>query len=717
MTILFLDDWKHTPGAIIDTETTNKSFIRLAALYRDMGIKNHSFLLALHDRTLQGVDPLDPNLSIEQMYAIGLECKSNFWYYIREIARVPGSGLESQHVKANRGNIALYWLFLNHVTTVLIQPRQTGKSFSVDQMAAYVLNISNTDTYMAMMTKDDILRSRALNRLKGIMDELPYYLKQKTKVDIANTEEISIKRLGNTYKGMLSNKSEKSAHKAARGLTSHIFHIDELAFIDNIDIVIPAAIPSVTAARAIAESKNEPYGIIYTTTAGKKDDKDGKYAYELVHSSATWSEHFMDSENPKELEAVIRNNSTTREFRVNCTFNHRQLGYTDEWLREQMELSRSTGEAADMDYFNIWSSGSQSSPFSSEQADLIRASQIVEPYVQIVKPYNYIVRWYIPLNQIEQRLNTSHYVLSLDTSDAIGNDDLAMVLQDITTGEVIAASNVNETNLLVYTEWLSTWLIKYDNITFIPERKSSGPTMIDILTVLLIQNDINPFKRIFNMIVQEKDTYPERFEDIDKRYSYDPVGIVNKYKKHFGWATSSGGITSRSELYSTTLLNSIKTTHNTIRDTQLIDQMLSLVIKNNRVDHVTGKHDDLVIAFLLGHWLITQGRGLYYYGMNVKDIMKNNVVLIKEHTSGSSYDYGRQQYIQKQIEDLLMQISEEKEDSIVFKLELRLRKALSELDSKDATYAVDQLLQNIKDSKKLRRRLKDNNSYNGYRRY
>lgn len=41
MTILFLDDWKNKyPGAIVDTETPNKSFIRMAALYRDMGVRN-----------------------------------------------------------------------------------------------------------------------------------------------------------------------------------------------------------------------------------------------------------------------------------------------------------------------------------------------------------------------------------------------------------------------------------------------------------------------------------------------------------------------------------------------------------------------------------------------------------------------------------------------------------------------------------------------------
>ena len=40
--ILYLDDWKNYPHAIVDNKTKNKSFIHLAQVYRAMGVKNHA---------------------------------------------------------------------------------------------------------------------------------------------------------------------------------------------------------------------------------------------------------------------------------------------------------------------------------------------------------------------------------------------------------------------------------------------------------------------------------------------------------------------------------------------------------------------------------------------------------------------------------------------------------------------------------------------------
>ena len=99
-----------------------------------MGVHNHAFLLALHDRTLVGVDPFDyENLSHEKIVRIATECRVNPWYFFREVVRVPaGSGDEACMLEANRGNIALFWYFFNHVTTFLIQIRQTGKSLNSD---------------------------------------------------------------------------------------------------------------------------------------------------------------------------------------------------------------------------------------------------------------------------------------------------------------------------------------------------------------------------------------------------------------------------------------------------------------------------------------------------------------------------------------------------------------------------------------------------------
>ena len=88
--ILFLEDWQKYPTAIIDYETKNKSFVRQAAVYRLMGVQNHAFLLALINPRLQGVDPHDPNLTLEQQMEVAIECRINPWYFFREVARAPG---------------------------------------------------------------------------------------------------------------------------------------------------------------------------------------------------------------------------------------------------------------------------------------------------------------------------------------------------------------------------------------------------------------------------------------------------------------------------------------------------------------------------------------------------------------------------------------------------------------------------------------------------
>ncbi|MBW6072783.1 hypothetical protein KZ856_38085, partial [Pseudomonas aeruginosa] len=108
--ILFRDDWEKFPTAIADTKTSNKTFLKLAALYRDeLKIANWKFILALRQPDLQGVDPYDPDLDDATKMKIALECKYNPWYYFREVARVPAtSGNVPNPFRANRGNIALF---------------------------------------------------------------------------------------------------------------------------------------------------------------------------------------------------------------------------------------------------------------------------------------------------------------------------------------------------------------------------------------------------------------------------------------------------------------------------------------------------------------------------------------------------------------------------------------------------------------------------------
>ena len=243
--ILFKDDWKKYPTAIPDLSTSNKTWLRLAGVYKSMGIKNHGFLLALHNPDLQGIDPLDPNLTQEQMVAIVVECKENPWYFFREVLRVPTPGAsENIRIRANRFNIAAWWCFFNHITQLAICSRQTGKSLALTSLDVYILAVAGMSTEVHLLTKDDDLRMKTVAMVKEMLEELPWYMNVKSRKDTYNTEKITIERLGNVYHTSVAQASPKAANNIGRGLTVAIHKIDEFAFIKNIDITLPSLLAS-----------------------------------------------------------------------------------------------------------------------------------------------------------------------------------------------------------------------------------------------------------------------------------------------------------------------------------------------------------------------------------------------------------------------------------------------------------------------------------------
>lgn len=726
--VLYLQDWFRYPGAKPNYDTKNESYLKLAGTYYAMGVKNYAFMLALHDQSLKDVDPFSPFLTELEMVKIGIECKINPWYYFREIAKVPArSGSDAVPLLANRGNIALYWCFFNHVMTYLVQIRQTGKSISTDVLDSYLLNIRCRGTTINLLTKDDALRSENIQRLKDIIDEMPFYLKQRSKKDLDNTELINISSLGNWYKAHLPQKAKKFALNTGRGMSSPIFRVDEGPFQANIEISLPAALAAGVAMRNKARANNEPYGTTLTTTAGKKDDPDGRYFYQQICAAAEWTEKFFDAKDAAELEVMVRAVSRglkekmrvgdeviRGEFAVNITMNHRQLGYDDAWLLTALEETKSVGDAADRDFFNRWTSGSLSSPLTIQQMETIRGSQKEPMYVEDCKIGSFRVpcRWYIPRDSIEMYMAKNSSILSADTSDGGGGDDISLSLTDVKTGMLIASFNVNRINLLAFSEWVcERWIIQSPNVTLIPERKSSAIALIDHLLLILPDRGIDPFKRIFNRIVNEPDENKTAFEEIKLPLSRRPHDIYVRYKKAFGWATSGGGLTSRSDLYSTTLMSAARNCGHMVNDKTTIDQILSLETRNGRVDHAPGEHDDAVIGWLLGHWMLTKAKNLLHYGIQVTDILsrnrggsENGGVLTKEQRDQILY--------RDKIKDLLGKLEQEQNEIISMKIENELRFYNSKLIiEENEVLSLDELIAKTKETKKQNIISKNRNIY------
>lgn len=711
MTVLFMKDWEEQ-GALPDWTTKNRSFVDLALLYRKMGVKNYAFILALHDQGLKDIDPFDPEISKEDATRVAVECKLNFWYFVREIARDPGGSIEFPiRLVANRGIISAYWLYFSHILVILIMIRQTGKSFGIDWLNEWLLNIAMSKGEISYLTLNEKLRGRLIERLKGMELTLPSYLKQRSSMDAGNTEVLRVSSMGNTLKAYLPNKSPKIADTIGRGMTAQNVIVDEFSYGSNNMITIPVMLTATLAARELAELKNEPYGTIFMTTSGKRNTKEGKYAYRFVQSAAIFNEAFFDAKNLDELKKMILKAGDNENLRVNCTFNHRQLGKTDDWLRDRIRLAAQEDETQiEADFFNEWPSGTQSMPFSIEDAARIRDSEVVDYYTRIEEIEPYATRWYCSEAELEQRLNNEVHVLGADPSEAVGQDSIGLVLRSITTGKVVMAADISESNLNAFARWLGHFLFRFRKIVVVIERRSTGASILDYLLEYLPGVGIDPFHVLYNQVVQFRDEFPDRFNEI-KNALHSRENLYLKYKKLFGWATSAVGTTSRSALYSRTLSNAVKMTGSLVHDRKLILQILGLEIRNGRVDHSEGEHDDLVIAWLLSYWLLASGKNLEYYGIDSAKILNDNPVYQQRLTQTSAYEQSIALETKQKIEELTARIKNEDDEYAVRRLEFELEFMISRLsDEEKKTFVTDDLIKNLREERQ-RRTMTTSSSY------
>lgn len=717
--ILFRSDWKKYPTAIVDYNTSNESFLHLVYLYKKMGVENCEFPLALYQPELSGVDPYDENLSREMKLKISMEATYNPWYFFREVCRIPAnSGTVPIQFKANRGNIALYWCFFNHIDFGLLQPRQTGKSVSTDCLMNGLINLWARSTTINLITKDIALRNNNVERLKEMRDLLPDYIYYPNRMDADNSELITNLKWGNRYKTSVGRNDRIAADKLGRGMTVPILHFDELAYINLIGASLPVALSSGSAARDEADDAGQPWGNIYTTTAGNINSRDGGYAYEFLTGGLPWSENLFDVSDQKRLAKIVDKGSSGDKPLIYAAFNHRQLGKSDKWLLRKLKETASKGELADRDYMNIWTTGTEGSPLTEEDKKAIQSSLGEPAYVELTEE-GYALKWYIPQHEIAERMANGKFIMGIDPSEALGknNDATGMVILDARTHDVICTGRYNETNLTTLTMFFTGLMERYENILLIPERKSSGSSMIDMMLIGMPRRGMDPFRRIYNRIVDDPDGMRTEYQEIQKPLSSRPAYFYDRYKRYFGYNTAGSGRNSRDALYSGALNSGVRIGGRRVYDQTLGNEMLSLTLRNNRIDHQRGNHDDMVISWLLAHWFCTQGRNLIFYGVDALSVFVDAETHTEEMTRGELYQRCRKQQQQKEFHKLVEELQEAEDPFVVSKLEMRLRKLSQTVDHEETGgVGIDAMIQQAREERGRKVKLQRYNSRVGMNR-
>jgi len=611
--IFFKKDWVSADGhlqAYWDLNTRNKHFLRMVGVLDRLSIQNKFFHLSVYDKDLIGRDPHNLNdSSLELRARVATEASRNVWYFIRECVRVKAQGsVLPIHFELNRGNLAMIWCFLNNFNYFSVQPRQTGKTVCAITLDAYLLYSHGRNMTIAMFTKDNDLRRENVERLKSIRDGLPDYMIHRQALDTDNKEGIRYKKLGNDYLTFVAQSSDEDAGNVGRGLSFASTHIDEGAYLKKIWISYTTFMSSAREGSARAKAAGMPHGHLITTTAGRTDDPSGQFMFELMTDAWPFREKIYDCVDRDAAAAMIRAGS--KNGWVNGTFSHYMLGKDDEWLREAIISTRSTDEARDRDYLNMWKAGVDDGVFGPDVMRKLNLGKRSPSYVEIVRD-NFVLNWYVPEAIVNSPAFLSRpLIFGSDTSDAVGsnNDFITVVGIDPLDMRVVVTFRCNEANLTTVAALFADLLLRFNRSILIPEMKGSARGIVDSIILILQANGQNPFRRVFSRLVQERET--DQYRDID----LDDRNLINDRNKVKLMGFNTDAVT-RDILYRTTLKRAIGQNISIIYDEVLISEISGLKVKNGRVDHKSGKHDDMVIAYLLACWFIYYGKNHREYGL------------------------------------------------------------------------------------------------------
>jgi len=547
---------------MIDYETGNLSFIKMAHLYKEMGIRNYDFILELNDPSLSGIDPRDEeNLTRDQKIRIYLECTKNVWYYLREVVRIPtGGGLVPFTV--HRGNIAMIWAALKNISTFAVWPRQSFKTTSVCGLYSWMTYFGSRHNKISLVAYSLDIAIKNLAGVKEFRDNLPSYLHlHDEKTDIDNMKEVYVRGLDNKIVTRGGTMNPDSAKKAGRGLSTPIQWYDEISFIRFISDMYDSMVFAYSTVAKIAEENQSFHHRIMTTSAGFLDSEEGKWSYRFLQGACDFTENMYDMDD-ETLKSIIKSSSVTGFLDI--SFMYYDLGKDDNYIDEQKRLVANSDDPETTlarEVLNQWKSASSDHPLGTKRLEMLM-NQIKDPSEQILINDTYLMKIYVDLNEFD--INKP-LIGGLDLGGNLKEDFSVLAIMDPTDFNVVATLRSNSQSSTLFSVAIVTIMRElFPNLILVPERNFNAAIIDNICTLL-------PDSR--------RRVYHEKDDD-------DRPGIFNTKKV-------------REVLYNDVLRVAVDNYAHLMNDKHIITEINGLTrTRTGRIDHKQGEHDDTLIAYL-----------------------------------------------------------------------------------------------------------------------
>ena len=432
--------------------TTNTSFVEMSNYLKAIGIKNNRFMLTLLDPDLANIDPHDINLPLVYKRKVLCEVYNNFWYYLREVVRVPSTGEPSKFI-LNRGNMAFLYLATMNFNCILLQPRQTGKTIAAAAFYTYVYNFRTQNTQISLLNKEFKDSKENLGRIRAIRDLLPSYLRFDAVFSVVNGKKKKVPNTAismenavnhNRLKTYAKARNETNAANLLRGQTFPLLWADEFAFIPFMKTIYGNMIPAMSKATEIAKMNNVPYGILYTTTPGFLTTEEGKYAYNVMNNASEFSENWYDLRYDQ-ISDIIASNKLSNFIHIQ--FSYQELGYTEQWFYQRCKESEWDWPLIRREYLLEWSDESENNPFTKEELDTVRKfCKKPKKTILIFNKYEFKIFEEIPLKS--NLVPKYPPIIGVDPSGGVSRDSSCITIIDSKTTRVFAELRTNTASLI-----------------------------------------------------------------------------------------------------------------------------------------------------------------------------------------------------------------------------------------------------------------------------
>lgn len=426
-------------------ETSNKSFLDMHFFLKSKGIKNNKFFLLLHDPDLAGVNPRDPRLNEMMKRKVLREVSINFWYFIREVVRIPDQGgtvAGGKPYELHRGNLALNYGFILNWNMFLELPRQHGKTISALCWYLWVYNFGTTNSEMMFMNKKHDDSKLNLQRLKDIRSALPEYLRLdkiytpdgKVKQMPGNVESITNPINNNKISTKPGARNKANANSIGRGCTMPIHWYDEYAFILHNKIIYGAATPAFSTASNNAKRNGAPYGILITTTPGDLTTDEGIDAYETKNMATPFNEQVYDFTMDELNQYILSNKDSSFVY---IRFTYKQLGRDEEYFKQMCIDLKKDWPTIRREVLLEWAVSSSNSPFTQQDLEIVKGL-VREPIAQVKLNHNFFMNIY-------KQMTSRRYppIIGVDISGGFEKDSSTITVIDSQTTEVVADFNCN----------------------------------------------------------------------------------------------------------------------------------------------------------------------------------------------------------------------------------------------------------------------------------